>query len=108
MSKSKVMEEKTNKQTTNLYLTELEVLEQAANRIIDKFNRLSGIKRSNSLLVLGQKFKRFEDRCIELSEERYVQALNPKTDKWVKIDADTAKIVAHKKSKGAFKGIRKL
>lgn len=89
-------------------MTDLDILEEAANNCIEKFNKLSGLKRSNSLFVLGQKFKRFEDRCIELAKERYVQVLNPKTDRWVKVDADTAKIVAHKKSKGAFKGIRKL
>ncbi len=88
-------------------MTDLDILEEKANNLIDKFNKLSGIKRSNSLLVLGQKFKRFEDRCIKLAGEQYVQVLNPRTNRWVKIELSTGNIVAHKKSKGEFKGIRK-
>jgi len=36
-----------------------------------------------------------------------VQAFNPRTERWVKIDTDTGKIVAHKKTEGKYKGIRK-
>ena len=36
-----------------------------------------------------------------------VQALNPVTKKWVKINTDTGRIVEHKKSSGPYKGIRK-
>lgn len=35
-----------------------------------------------------------------------VQALNPVTKRYVKIDTDTGRIIAHKKSAGPFKGIR--
>ena len=36
-----------------------------------------------------------------------VQALNPVTKKWVKIDTTTGRIVAHKKSSKPYKSIRK-
>ncbi len=36
-----------------------------------------------------------------------VQALNPVTKKWVKIDTSTGRIVNHKKSSGPYKGVRK-
>lgn len=88
-------------------MTDLDNLEEAAYNLIEKYSKLSGVKRSNSLLVLGQKFQRFERRCIKLAGEHYVQVLNPRTDRWVKIDTSTGNIVAHKKSKGEFKGIRK-
>jgi hypothetical protein len=35
-----------------------------------------------------------------------VQALNPVTKRYVKIDTDTGRIIAHKKSAGPYKGIR--
>lgn len=34
-----------------------------------------------------------------------VQAFNPRTERWVKIDTDTGNIVAHKKTEGKYKGI---
>jgi len=34
-----------------------------------------------------------------------VQVKNPKTDRYVKIDRDEGKILAHKKSEGPYKGI---
>jgi hypothetical protein len=36
------------------------------------------------------------------------QVFNPRTKRWVKIDTEKGGIVAHKKSKGPYKGIRKL
>jgi len=36
-----------------------------------------------------------------------VQALNPKTKRWVKIDTKKGKIISHKSSPGPYKGIRK-
>jgi len=35
-----------------------------------------------------------------------VQARNPKTDRWIKIDTFTGHIVAHKKSLGPYKNIQ--
>ena len=37
---------------------------------------------------------------------RYVQACNPKTMKYVKMDRQTGSIIAHKKSKGAYRNIK--
>ncbi len=36
-----------------------------------------------------------------------VQAKNPVTDRWVKIDTRTGKIIGHKKSGGPYKRIKK-
>ncbi|MFY0653968.1 MAG: hypothetical protein JXQ96_18145 [Cyclobacteriaceae bacterium] len=38
-------------------------------------------------------------------KKRIVQVKNPKTGKYVKIDRDKGKIVAHKKSTGPYKGV---
>ncbi len=35
-----------------------------------------------------------------------VQALNPVTNRYVKIDTNTGRIVDHKKTEGPYKGIR--
>jgi hypothetical protein len=35
-----------------------------------------------------------------------VQALNPVTKRYVKIDTETGRIIAHKKSAGPYKGVR--
>lgn len=35
-----------------------------------------------------------------------VQALNPVTKRYVKIDTDTGRIIAHKKTAGPYKGVR--
>ncbi len=35
-----------------------------------------------------------------------VQIHNPRTDRWVKLDTRTGRIVDQKKSKGPYKGIR--
>jgi hypothetical protein len=35
-----------------------------------------------------------------------VQALNPVTKRYVKIDTATGRIIAHKKSAGPYKGVR--
>ena len=40
-----------------------------------------------------------------MAKKRLVQILNPKTDRWVKIDRDTGKITGHKKSPEPYKGI---
>jgi hypothetical protein len=37
-----------------------------------------------------------------------VQALNPVTKRYVKIDTSTGRIVDHKKSAGPYKGVREL
>ena len=37
---------------------------------------------------------------------RYVQACNPKTMKYVKIDRQTGSIIAHKRTGGAYKNIK--
>jgi hypothetical protein len=36
-----------------------------------------------------------------------VQVLNPRTDRWVKLDTTTGRILDHKKSSGPYKGIKK-
>ncbi len=38
-------------------------------------------------------------------KKRIVQVKNPKTGKYVKIDREKGRIVAHKKSEGPFKGV---
>lgn len=37
-----------------------------------------------------------------------VQALNPATGRYVKIDTATGRIVDHKKTKGPYKGVREV
>ena len=37
---------------------------------------------------------------------RYVQACNPMTEKYVKIDRQTGSIISHKRTKGAYKNIK--
>jgi len=49
-------------------LTELENMEAAIEKVITQFNSHTGLKRSNSLLVLGQKFNSYEKRCIKLAQ----------------------------------------
>ena len=36
-----------------------------------------------------------------------VQVKNPVTDRWVKVDTRTGRIVDHKKSPGPYKGVKK-
>lgn len=36
-----------------------------------------------------------------------VQVLNPRTDKWVKLDTTTGRILNQKKTRGPYKGITK-
>lgn len=36
---------------------------------------------------------------------RVVQVKNPKTGKYVKVDRENGKIIAHKKTQGPYKGI---
>ncbi len=38
-------------------------------------------------------------------KKRVVQVKNPKTGKYVKIDREKGRIVAHKKSDGPYKGV---
>jgi len=40
-----------------------------------------------------------------MTKEKYVQVYNPLTDRWVKIDREIGKVVAHKKSTGPYKNI---
>jgi hypothetical protein len=40
-------------------------------------------------------------------KKKKVQVYNPTTKKWVKIDKETGKIVAHKKSPGPYKKVPK-
>jgi len=89
-------------------MTDLEDLDEVAGKLIDKYNNLSGIKRNNTLFVLASKFKSFENRCLELTEEQYVQVLNPQTNKWIKVEISTGKIVSHKRTKGEYERIRKV
>ena len=37
-----------------------------------------------------------------------VQALNPVTKRYVKIDTDTGRIIEHKKTAGPYKGVREV
>lgn len=37
-----------------------------------------------------------------------VQALNPATQRYVKIDTDTGRIIDHKRTPGPYKGIREV
>lgn len=37
-----------------------------------------------------------------------VQALNPVTRRYVKIDTDTGRIIDHKKTAGPYKGVREV
>jgi len=36
-----------------------------------------------------------------------VQVLNPRTDRWIKLDTATGRILDQKKSNGPYKGIKK-
>jgi glutamate dehydrogenase/leucine dehydrogenase len=36
-----------------------------------------------------------------------VQVKNPVTDRWVKVDTNTGRIIDHKKTPGPYKGVRK-
>jgi len=40
-------------------------------------------------------------------KKRVVQVFNPATGRWVKIDREVGRIIAHKKSYGPFKNITK-
>jgi len=51
--------------------------------------------------------KRDRTGKLKGSISKRVQALNPVTKKWVKIDTSTGRIVNHKKSSGPYKGVRK-
>ena len=51
--------------------------------------------------------KRDESGKLRGSISKRVQALNPVTKRWVKIDTTTGKIVAHKSSSAPYKNVRK-
>lgn len=51
--------------------------------------------------------KRDQTGKLKGAISKRVQALNPVTKKWVKIDTSTGRIVNHKKSSGPYKGVRK-
>ena len=43
----------------------------------------------------------------EVPKKRYVQVYNPLTGRWVKIDRETGRVVAHKKSPKPYKNVPK-
>ncbi len=47
-------------------------------------------------------------RKIRGAQRNRVQYLNPKTQRWVKVDTKTGKIVGHKKTPGPYKNVRKM
>jgi len=51
--------------------------------------------------------KQTDDRRMGVVKGR-VQALDPHTGKWIKIDAGTVKIITDKKTVGPYKGIRRV
>jgi len=51
--------------------------------------------------------KRDETGKLKGSISKRVQALNPVTKRWVKIDTETGKIIAHKRSSTPYKNVRK-
>ena len=53
-------------------------------------------------------FHDIEYRGVAGMEDKLIQAVNPKTGNYVKIDTATGKIVAEKKSAGPYKGIREI
>ena len=51
--------------------------------------------------------KRGKSGGLKGAVSKRVQARNPVTKKWVKIDTHTGRIIDHKKSPGPYKGVRK-
>ncbi len=51
--------------------------------------------------------KRDKSGSLKGAIAKRVQAKNPVTNRWVKIDTRTGRIVDHKKSLGPYKSIRK-
>ncbi len=51
--------------------------------------------------------KRDRSGKLKGSISHRIQALNPVTKKWVKIDTSTGRIINHKRTSGPYKGIRK-
>lgn len=41
------------------------------------------------------------------AKKRFVQAFNPSTNRWVKIDRDRGRIVSNKKTPGPYKNVTK-
>ncbi len=41
------------------------------------------------------------------SVKERVQVLNPLTERWVKVDTNTGRIIDHKRTPGPYKGIKK-
>lgn len=53
--------------TTDYHFNEL-ILN--ANTLIDRYDSLSNeLKRRNSLLILAQKFHKYEERCLKLADK---------------------------------------
>lgn len=53
--------------TTDYHFNELIL---STNTLIDRYDSLSDeLKRRNSLLILSQKFHKYEERCLELVDE---------------------------------------
>lgn len=51
--------------------------------------------------------KRSSSGKLKGAISKRVQAKNPVTGRWVKIDKRTGKIISHKKSSGPYKGVSK-
>lgn len=51
--------------------------------------------------------KRDETGKLQGQVSKRIQALNPVTKRWVKIDTETGRIIAHKKSPEPYKSVRK-
>lgn len=47
------------------------------------------------------------DTGREASVKERVQVLNPLTERWVKVDTNTGRIIDHKRTPGPYKGIKK-
>jgi len=52
--------------------------------------------------------KRTKNGKLAGNISKRVQARNPVTGRWVKIDTTTGRILAHKKSRGPWKNVRRV
>lgn len=50
-------------------------------------------------------FRKNQVRASKKDQARIVQVLNPRTDRYIKIDREKGAIVSEKKTKGPYKGI---
>lgn len=51
--------------------------------------------------------KRNSNGQLQGSISNRIQVKNPITDRWVKMDTDSGRIIEHKASEGPYKGVRK-